>query len=83
MSTYTSIKKVERDLKKVNDAIDARIVKGLSYKVLGRQHKALLEELRALKQVSARSTRTVANIESPWSKGIMTRLAQYASVFLM
>ncbi len=75
MSTYNSIRKIEREISRLNEQIDLRIVRGLSYKTLSRQHKLLVTELRDL--------RREAGSEISWSKNFMMKFTQYASVFLM
>jgi hypothetical protein len=73
---------LQKDIEKVNEEIDLRIIRGLSYKSLSKKHKMMMERLHALNRVASSSTAT-KSIESSWSKGLMGRLAQYASVFLM
>jgi hypothetical protein len=82
MSTYTLLRRLQKEIEKVNEEIDLRIINGLSYKSLSKKHKVMMERLHALNRVASVSTRT-KSIESSWSKGLMSRLAQYASVFLM
>jgi hypothetical protein len=67
MKRYILIRKLESELAKLNEEIDARIMRGLSYKALSRKHKGLVVELRALKRTPS----------------LMNRFAQYASVFLL
>ena len=85
MSTYTLIRKLQKDIEELNEQIDTRIIKGLSYKTLSKRHKVMMERLHALRRVAtpSRASHISASIESSWSRGIMSRLAQYASVFLM
>jgi hypothetical protein len=67
MKRYILIRRVESEIAKVNEEIDMRIVRGLSYKSLAKKHKALIAELRSLKR----------------TPGIMNSFAQYASTFLL
>lgn len=67
MKRYILIRRRESEVAKLNEEIDMRIVRGVSYKALSRKHKTLLAELRSLKR----------------TPGIMSRFAQYASVFLL
>ena len=67
------MKKLYREIDSLNEEIDMRIEKRLSYKVLARRHKYLMEELRSL------DPQPVPIV----SRGIMNRLAQYVSVFLL
>lgn len=86
MSTYTLMRKLQKDIEKLNEEIDVRIIKGLSYKSLSKRHKMMMERLHSLRRVATPSrtaSHISASIESSWSRGIMSRLAQYASVFLM
>jgi uncharacterized protein (DUF1810 family) len=69
MRTYILIKRLEGEIARLNEEIDARIVRGLSYKTLSRRHKSLVEELRTVRR---RST-----------SDVFGRLTRYASVFLM
>lgn len=79
MSTYTLIKKLYKEIDEINAEIDMKIEKGLSYKVLSKRHKVLIERLHSIDRPSALSI----GISKVWPKGIMSKLAQYASVFLM
>jgi hypothetical protein len=67
MKRYIAIRRLESEIAKVNEEIDARILRGVSYRTLSRKHKLLLAELRSIKR----------------TPGIMSRFAQYASVFLL
>ena len=71
MSTYILIKRIQAEIEEINEAIDMKIIRGLSYKSLSTKHKSLMNELRSLKS------------KPVVSSGIMNRLAQYASVFLL
>ncbi|MDP3962326.1 MAG: hypothetical protein Q8Q03_00445 [bacterium] len=71
MTTYNLMKKLYREIDRLNEEIDMRIERGLSYKVLARRHKYLMEELRSI------------DPQPIVSRGIMNRLAQYVSVFLV
>lgn len=77
MSTYNLIKKLYKEIDQVNVLIDTRIKKGLSYKTLSRRHKILVDELRSLQP------QPVTSILPVFPRGLMNRLAQYVSVFLM
>lgn len=79
MSTYTLIKKLYKEIDEVNTEIDMKIEKGLSYKTLAKRHKTLREQLRSIDRPSTLSI----GLSKAWPKGLMSRLAQYASVFLM
>jgi|GEM_PF-2526448 len=79
MNTYTLIKRLYKEIDEVNAEIDARIERGLSYKILSKRHKALMEKLHSLDRPSTFSI----GIAKAWPKGLMNKLAQYASVFLM
>ena len=74
MTTYNLMKKLYREIDRLNEEIDMRIEKGLSYKILARRHKYLMEELRSIDPQP---------IVSVVPRGIMNRLAQYVSVFLL
>ncbi|HEY4494676.1 MAG TPA: hypothetical protein VJC02_01075 [Candidatus Paceibacterota bacterium] len=78
MSTYTLIKRIQKEIEKINEEIDIRIIKGLSYKALSKRHKFLSEELSSLKKEYAVS-QSVYKV----SKSFFGRVAQYVSVFLM
>lgn len=65
------MKKLYREIDNLNEEIDTKIERGLSYKVLARRHKYLMEELHSL------------DPQPIVSRGIMNRLAQYVSVFLL
>lgn len=77
MSTYNLMKKLYREIDSLNEEIDMKIEKGLSYKVLARRHKYLMEELRSIDPQP--QSKPIAIV----SRGIMNRLAQYVSVFLL
>lgn len=79
MSTYTTLKKLYREIDEINAEIDTKIQKGLSYKVLSKRHKALIERLHSIDRPSDFSI----GLSKVWPKGLMGKLAQYASVFLM
>ena len=79
MSTYTLIKKLYKEIDEINAEIDMKIERGLSYKMLSRRHKMLIEKLHTLDRPSALSI----GLSEHWSKGLMGKLARYASVFLM
>ena len=76
MSTTYTIKRIQNQIDRLNDEIDYKIIKGLSYKALSKKHRALIEELSYLK-------RKVYNSQKSKSVGFFGRLAQYASVFLL
>ncbi len=67
MKRYIQIKRIENEIAKLNEEIDMKIMRGVSYRSLSLQHKVLMTQLRAVKR----------------SPGVMSRFAQYASVFLM
>lgn len=52
MSSNTFKKAIERELQKLNEDIDNKIVKGLSYIKESKRHKALLRQLNSFKQRS-------------------------------
>lgn len=79
MSTYTLIKKLYKEIDDINEEIDLKIEKGLSYKALSKRHKALIDRLHSLDRPST----LAIGIAKVWPKGLMGKLAQYASVFLM
>ena len=72
MSTYISIKRIQAEIEEINEAIDMKIIRGLSYKTLSARHRMLMSQLRSLKTQQAIVFR-----------GIMGRLTRYASVFLL
>ena len=67
MKRYILIRRLEGEIAKLNEEIDMRIVRGISYKMLSRQHKMLMAELRSLKRTPS----------------LMNRFTSYASVFLL
>jgi hypothetical protein len=67
MKRYILIRRLEGEISKLNEEIDMRIVRGVSYKTLSRKHRVLMAELRSLKRTPS----------------MMTRFSQYASVFLL
>lgn len=67
MKRYILIRRIENEIAKLNEEIDMRIMKGISYRNLSLRHKVLMTQLRAVKR----------------SPSMMTRFTQYASVFLM
>jgi hypothetical protein len=67
MKRYILIRRIESEIAKLNEEIDVRIMKGISYKNLSLRHKILMTQLRAVKR----------------SPSLVNRFAQYASVFLM
>ncbi len=52
MSSNTFKKAIERELQKLNEEIDNKIVKGLSYVKESKRHKALLRQLDSFKRHS-------------------------------
>lgn len=52
MSHDTLRKTIERELQKLNDEIDVKIVKGLSYVKESRRHKFMLKRLNELGRAS-------------------------------
>ena len=53
MSSHTFKKAIERELQRLNEEIDNKIVKGLSYINESRRHKTLLKQLDSFKQKSS------------------------------
>ena len=53
MSSHTFKKAIERELQKLNEEIDNKIVKGLSYVRESRRHKALLRQLNSFQRHSS------------------------------
>lgn len=49
MSSNTFKKAIERELQRLNEEIDKKIVKGLSYMNESKRHKALLRQLDSFK----------------------------------
>lgn len=50
MSSNTFKKAIEQELRKLNEEIDSKIVKGLSYMKESKRHKALLRQLNSFKR---------------------------------
>ena len=48
MSKNILIKELQKELSKLNDLIDLKIIRGLSYKKEAKRHKFLLNQLNAL-----------------------------------
>ena len=71
MTTYALMRKLYRQIDDLNSEIDAKIVKGLSYRSLARRHRLLMEELHSIEP------------QPTISKGIINKIAQYVSVFLL
>lgn len=67
MKRYILIRRIENEIAQLNEKIDMRILKGISYKNLSLRHKVLITQLRAVKR----------------STSLVSRFTQYASVFLM
>ncbi len=83
MNTYTLIKKLYKEIDEVNAEIDMKIDRGLSYKVLSKRHKILIDRLHSIDRPSALSIGLSKGLSKIWPKGLMNKLARYASVFLM
>ena len=50
MSSHTFKKTIESELRKLNEEIDIKIVRGLSYMKESRRHKFLLKQLNSFSQ---------------------------------
>lgn len=50
MSTHKYIKYISKELKKLNDVIDFKIMHGLSYREETRKHKDLFKQINALRK---------------------------------
>jgi hypothetical protein len=50
MSKYRLSKIIQAEINKLNEEIDLRIIRGLSYKTEARRHKFLLSQLRDLER---------------------------------
>ncbi len=46
MTKYKTITTIKKEINKINEEIDLRIIKGLAYRAEARRHKILLEKLR-------------------------------------
>lgn len=46
MTKYKAITTIEKEINKVNDVIDMKIIQGLAYRAEARRHKILLDKLR-------------------------------------
>lgn len=46
MTKYKAITTIEKEINKVNDVIDMKIIQGLAYRAEARRHKMLLDKLR-------------------------------------
>ncbi len=82
MSTYNLLKKLYKEIDEINVEIDTKIEEGLSYKVLSKRHKMLIDRLHSIDRPSTLSI----GLSKVWPvspRGLMGKLAQYASVFLM
>ena len=53
MSSHTFKKTIESELRKLNEEIDIKIVKGLSYVRESRRHKFLLKQLNSFNRHSS------------------------------
>lgn len=60
MSKHTLTKEIQREIARLNDTIDRKIVRGKSYRNEARRHKTLLSELQRL-----RTTETVYESREP------------------
>lgn len=52
MSTYKKLITLRKEIERLNDIIDAKIVRGRSYREESRRHKFLTSQKRALSQAS-------------------------------
>jgi len=52
MSTSKLVSTIEKELKRLNDIIDGKIIEGLSYRKESQRHKFLTSQLVNLKRVS-------------------------------
>lgn len=50
MTQQQYLKTIEQQLQRINDTIDAKIMKGIPYVVESKKHKALLQKLRTHRQ---------------------------------
>lgn len=48
MSKYQTVKEIKKEIERLNKEIDLRIIHGLSYSILSRRHKILVNQLRRL-----------------------------------
>lgn len=46
MTKHKTITTIEKEINKVNDEIDLKIIQGLAYRAEARRHKMLLDKLR-------------------------------------
>jgi hypothetical protein len=75
MSSNTFKKAIERELQKLNEEIDNKIVKGLSYIRESKRHKALLLQLNKFNRRSNLFQRSFNFIRTP-------NLSFFLSIFL-
>ncbi len=52
MSTYKKLVTIKKEIARLNDIIDRKILRGVSYREEARRHKFLISERRALTQAS-------------------------------
>ena len=80
MNKTTLFKEVNKEIKKINNAIDSKIVKGSSYAKEAKRHRNLLATLRNIDQenapvsVSRRSCLGKSPVRRRLNKGVTTRL---------
>jgi hypothetical protein len=55
MSKHTFIKELRKELNRVNEEIDMRIIKGYSYRTLAKRHKYLVDKLNSVTRYSSSS----------------------------
>lgn len=48
MSKHTFVKELRKEIAKLNEEIDRRIIQGRSYKALGERHKILVRKLNTV-----------------------------------
>jgi len=82
MSKTTLYKKIHKELEKLNDKIDAKIIKGLRYDKEARRHRDLLATLQrinsetgpVLRVTGRRSCFGKSPVRSTFKKGAIARL---------
>lgn len=52
MSKFQFEKEIEAELKRLNDSIDRKIIRGISYAKESRRHKFLLSQLRNMRRAA-------------------------------
>ena len=48
MSKHQALRAIKNEIKRLNQEIDIRIIKGLSYKDLSKRHKLLMSQLNSI-----------------------------------